>query len=137
MGEIRDLNRHRTGNKHCPLIPMGFYSALEQLPAESGAVEKEAIELRALNEVGRQHTATAHAQLATQDPSYIYWTLLGTQFPFEQLTTADKFIYEAELRTGVGSHFRYAKHLKDALAEWYSQYPETRGLILEGDAEPE
>jgi len=53
------------------------------------------------------------------------------------VTTADKFIYEAELRTGVGSHYRYAQHLHDALQLWYEQFPETRGLIHEGTAEPE
>jgi thymidylate synthase ThyX len=137
MGEIRDLNRHRTGNKYCPLRPAGFYSALEQLPSDADAITDEAEQLRALNDIGRSLSAKAHTQLADRDPTYIYWTLLGTQFPFEQLTTADKFIYEAELRTGVGSHFRYAMHLKDALQEWYARYPETRGLILEGDAEPE
>ncbi len=137
MGEIRDLNRHRTGNKHCPLIPLGFYAALEQLPAVSGSESEEEKALRDLNSTGRSLSAKAHEQLAEHDASYIYWTLLGTQFSFEQITTADKFIYEAELRTGIGSHFRYAKHLKDALEAWYTQYPETRGLILEGNAEPE
>ncbi len=62
---------------------------------------------------------------------------MGTEFPFEHLTTADKFIYEAELRTGVGAHYRYAKHLRDALALFYQQFPSTKGLILEGSAEPE
>jgi hypothetical protein len=71
------------------------------------------------------------------DPAHIYWTLLGTEFPFEHVTTADKFVYEAELRTGVGAHFRYAKHLRDVLALFYRSFPSTKGLILEGSAEPE
>ncbi len=75
--------------------------------------------------------------MTESDPSYIYWTLLGTEFPFEHVTTADKFIYEAELRTGIGAHFRYAKHLRDVLALFYKQFPSTKGLILEGSAEPE
>ncbi len=137
MGEIRDLNRHRTGNKYCPLSPVGFYAALDQLPPQPGPAAEQSKQLQTINAVGRTASARAHQQLAAGDPAYIYWTLLGTQFPFEQLTTADKFIYEAELRTGIGSHFRYAKHLKDVLNEWYAKYPETRGLILEGDAEPE
>ncbi len=137
MGEIRDLNRHRTGNKYCPLIPRGFYSSLEQLPADTTGISTQAKKLQELNIIGRDLSATAHHQLADSDPSYIHWTLLGTQYSFEHLTTADKFIYEAELRTGIGSHFRYARHLKDALSEWYTQFPETKGLILEGNAEPE
>jgi hypothetical protein len=32
LSEIRDLNRHRTGTKWCPLVPRGFYAALDQLP---------------------------------------------------------------------------------------------------------
>ena len=36
-----------------------------------------------------------------------------------------------------GAHYRYAKHLKDILALWYERYPATKGLILEGSAEPE
>ena len=63
--------------------------------------------------------------------------LLGCQFAFEHTTTADKFLYEAELRTGTGAHYRYARHLRDALALWYEIHPETRGLVLEGSAEPE
>ncbi len=133
MAEIRDLNRHRTGNKHCPLLPTGFYSALDCLPGEARGSDT----LSALNERGRHMSARAHALLASGDPTYVYWTLLGTQYPFEHLTTADKFIYEAELRTGTGAHFQYARHLHDALALWYEQYPETRGLVLEGSAEPE
>ena len=79
----------------------------------------------------------AHRLLADGNPAYVYWMLLGTQLDFEHVTTADKFIYEAELRTGTGSHYRYAQHLHDALALWYARFPETRGRILEGEAEPE
>lgn len=137
MGEIRDLNRHRTGNKYCPLIPRGFYSSLEQLPSNIDTIATQAKKLKELNTAGRNLSAEAHTRLAAGDPSYIHWTLLGTQYLFEHITTADKFIYEAELRTGTGSHYRYAKHLKDALSEWYAKYPETQDLILEGNAEPE
>jgi hypothetical protein len=49
----------------------------------------------------------------------------------------DKFIYEMELRTGIGSHYKYAEHCKDILAKWFEKYPETKGLIFEGSAEPE
>jgi thymidylate synthase ThyX len=131
FAEIRDLNRHRTGSKYCPLVPQGFYFALDQCPLERRAA------LEALAAIGRQATSMAVKHLAASDPAYIYWTLLGTEFPFEHVTTADKFIYEAELRTGVGAHFRYAKHLRDVLALFYKQFPSTRGLILEGSGEPE
>ena len=134
FAEIRDLNRHRTGNKYCPLVPQGFYSALDEVP--EGAGEMEAALLR-LNERGRQATAEAYGRLAAGDPTFVYWLPLGTQFLFEHLSTADKFIYEAELRTGTGAHYRYAGHLHDALELWYEACPGTRDCILEGAAEPE
>jgi hypothetical protein len=134
FAEIRDLNRHRTGSKYCPPVPQGFYFAADQIPA---AHEEKRTVLQPWSAVGQRATESASRRLREADPSYVYWTLLGTEFPFEHVTTADKFIYEAELRTGVGAHFRYAKHLRDALALFYQRFPSTKGLILEGSAEPE
>jgi thymidylate synthase ThyX len=137
LAEIRDLNRHRTGNRYCPLSPVGFYSALDELPKDSSDIGDAAAFLKEVNDTGRLATMRAHEVLAAGDPSYVYWLPMGAQCLFEHLTTADKFIYEAELRTGVGAHFRYARHLHDALAIWYERYPGTREFILEGSAEPE
>jgi len=137
LAEIRDLNRHRTGNKHCPLLPQGFYCAKDEIPTSDLLSQGWLERLAALSDFGRDISRLAHDKLADGDPTYVYWTLLGTQYPFEHLTTADKFIYEAELRTGIGAHFRYADHLRETLRLWYDAYPETRGLILEGSAEPE
>jgi thymidylate synthase ThyX len=134
FAEIRDLNRHRTGSKYCPQIPQGFYFALDQAP-ETNAEKRAA--LLPLAGIGREANEQASRRLCESDPAYIYWTLLGTEYPFEHVTTADKFIYEAELRTGLGAHYRYARHLRDALALWYEHFPSTKGLILEGSAEPE
>jgi thymidylate synthase ThyX len=134
FAEIRDLNRHRTGSKYCPQVPSGFYFALDQLPGEANDARARLLDQAA---VGRAASAEALERLKAAEPSYIYWTLLGTEYPFEHTTTADKFLYEAELRTGVGAHFRYAKHLRDALELWYQRFPGTKGLVLEGTAEPE
>lgn len=134
LAEIRDLNRHRTGTKFSTLVPRGFYCAEDQLPAGDGPT---ALCVREAAAHGRALCRRARELLAAGDPSYVYWTLLGTQFDFEHVTTADKFLYEAELRTGTGAHYRYARHLHLALEEWYKRYPETRGLVLEGSAEPE
>ena len=127
LADLRDLNRHRTGSKSVCWHPRGFYGAKDQKPGDSQLAEivstGERLTLRA-----------AHAQ---KEAGGVYWFLLGAQFPFEHTTTADKFIYEAELRTGVGAHYRYAKHLHDVLELWYQKFPQTRGLILEGLAEPE
>jgi thymidylate synthase ThyX len=134
FGEIRDLNRHRTGNKYSPQIPMGFYFAADQLPQDANS--KFAL-LEKQGEVGRKASTTARKLLENGIVTYMYWALLGTEYPFEHTTTADKFIYEAELRTGLGAHYRYAKHLRDALVQWYKRFPTTKGLVLEGSAEPE
>lgn len=131
FAEIRDLNRHRTGTKYCPPCPSGFYWAEEELAgADPGPLSD-------LKEVGRQLTRTARNKLREGDPHAPYWCVLGTQFPFEHTTTADKFLYEAELRTGTGAHYRYAKHLHDSLELWYDRFPETREFVMEGSAEPE
>ena len=135
FAEIRDLNRHRTGTKWCPLVPRGFYAALDQLPPQ---FENEfGDELRALSTFGRDVSRDALNQLRDADASYVYSLLLGTQFSFEHTTTADKFVYEAELRTGTGAHYRYAQHLRDVLALWYQKFPSTKDRVLEGSAEPE
>ncbi len=137
FAEIRDLNRHRTGTKYCPQVPKGFYFALDQIP--SGSIWHNLKEASLIKDaqIGIHASAKALGFLKEGDPTYIYWSLLGTEYLFEHATTADKFIYEAELRTGLGAHFRYAKHLRDVLALWYQQFPLTKGLVLEGGAEPE
>jgi thymidylate synthase ThyX len=135
FAEIRDLNRHRTGTKFCPLRPLGFYGALDQVPQPQSA--EYGANLQVISKVGREASAISHSILSEKDPTYIYWTLLGTQYLFEHATTADKFIYEAELRTGTGAHYRYANHLRDVLSLWYEKFPQTKGLLLEGAAEPE
>jgi thymidylate synthase ThyX len=149
LAEIRDLNRHRTGTKHCPLIPRGFYWAADMWPTErhsgNGQSPGSSAEqlaggyqrLMELARVGREASARTLELLRAEDPTNVYWGLLGTQYEFEHSTTADKFIYEVELRTGTGSHYRYARHLHDTLALWHELYPHTRGLVLEGSAEPE
>lgn len=134
LAEIRDLNRHRTGTKWCPLVPQGFYAALDQCPQNESAASEA---LQELEKIGRRFSQRALELLRAGEDSYVYWLLLGTQLPFEHTTTADKFIYEAELRTGTGAHFRYAEHLREVLALWYKKFPATRGLVLEGSAEPE
>lgn len=138
--ELRDLFRHRTGNRHAPLVPVGFYCALDQVERQVTLGEETYLALYQLvNTVVRPvlEMELSRRQQSPQTGDHTYWGLLGTQYPFEHVTQADKFIYEAELRTGRGAHFRYAQHLRDALALWYTEFPQTRGLVLEGGAEPE
>ena len=120
MAELRDLNRHRTGTKFAPLCPVGFYCAKDQV-VEAGDWINEAF--------GQQMLEQSRDLLGDGDPKYIYYTLLGHQYAFEHTTTADKFIYEVELRTGTGAHYRYAKHFYDLLPLWYLEMPETKSLM--------
>ena len=101
-----------TGSKYCPPVPQGFYYAADQVPAATEEKRAACFSGRRLADAPRN----ARPGVCGARPNRrIFRTLLGTEFPFEHLTTADT-IYEAELRTGVGAHFRYAKHLRDALA---------------------
>jgi hypothetical protein len=74
---------------------------------------------------------------APPNGAHYYGFLLGTQTPFEHSTHADKFIYEVELRTGMGAHFRYAEHLAAACREFLKLVPEMAPFIEIGSAEPE
>ncbi len=124
LAELRDLNRHRTGHRYTPLIQAGFY-----LPPEIPAAPHAAL----LDE----QAALTRELMHRGSPAYVHSLLLGAQTPFEHTTQADKFIYEAELRTGMGAHYRYAEHLSAVLREFLIQVPEARDWVVEGTAEPE
>jgi thymidylate synthase ThyX len=124
IAELRDLNRHRTGHRHTPLIQAGFY-----LPPEIPRAGHQALL--------EEQAALTRELMQRGSPAYVYSLLLGAQTPFEHSTHADKFIYEAELRTGMGAHFRYAEHLSAALREFTRQVPAARDWVVEGTAEPE
>lgn len=124
LAELRDLNRHRTGHRSTPFIQAGFYLPPEiSHAAHAGLLADQLALTRELMQRG--------------SPAYVYSLLLGAQTPFEHSTHADKFIYEAELRTGMGAHFRYAEHLSAVLREFFRQVPEARDWVVEGTAEPE
>jgi hypothetical protein len=124
LAELRDLNRHRTGHRFTPLIQNGFYLPPEIKHADHAALLNAQLDLtRELMQRG--------------SPAYVYSLLLGAQTPFEHSTHADKFIYEAELRTGMGAHFRYAEHLSAVLRKFFEIVPEAKQWVVEGTAEPE
>lgn len=124
IAELRDLNRHRTGYRWSPLVQAGFY-----LPPE--------IERGAHGELLREQAELSRELMRRGSPAYVYSLLLGAQTPFEHSTHGDKFIYEAELRTGMGAHFRYAEHMSAALRAFCDKVPEARQWVVEGTAEPE
>jgi hypothetical protein len=126
LAELRDLNRHRTGYRFSPLNPVGFYLPPEvQYPGQRAFLERY------------QKLIEKLAAEAPPNGAHYYGYLLGTQTPFEHSTHADKFIYEVELRTGLGAHFRYAEHLGAACREFIKLVPEAEPFIEIGAAEPE
>lgn len=137
IAELRDLNRHRTGIKTFSLEPNGMYCSddeikkYEQLDPEiTSKLEKHkrsAIELMVL---GRY-------KFDMLDPYFVYFLPLGTQCFYEHVTTANNFLYQCELRTGLGAHFTYATRMKEVLELWFETYPETKPYITIGNAEPE
>jgi thymidylate synthase ThyX len=126
IAELRDLNRHRSGCRFSPLNPVGFY-----LP--------DGVSHPACNEL-LDRAREFCRNITTEDvtaPAYVYGLHLGTQVYFEHSTHLDKFIYEIELRTGMGAHFRYAEHLAAAYRELCAVVPELARCINVGTAEPE
>lgn len=133
FAELRDLNRHRTGYRFTDLAPKGFY-----LPDETKLAIQNTNQSAYLSIFNKNYSALV-SQIARQAQpglqAYAYF--LGTQVAFEHTQGGDKFLYEVELRTGLGAHFRYAEHLRQAAELYFEKCPETRKYIQLGDAEPE
>jgi thymidylate synthase ThyX len=126
IAELRDLNRHRTGFRFSPLSPVGFY-----LPPN--VIHEKCDALLARQKALVEKLAADKENCA----AFVYGLFLGTQVAFEHSQHLDKFIYETELRTGMGAHFRYAEHLVAANAELLKKMPELTPFIKVGTAEPE
>ncbi|MCL2183845.1 MAG: FAD-dependent thymidylate synthase [Chitinispirillia bacterium] len=126
IAELRDLNRHRSGYRFSPLCPVGFYLPEEARHPNADGLLKDYKKL--IESIASQYRGA---------DAYVYALLLGTQVAFEHSTHLDKFIYEIELRTGMGAHFRYAEHLSKASALLIEQMPELAPFIQKGNAEPE
>ena len=136
IAEIRDMNRHRPGEKEFVGVPQGFYGAEDQIPIGLD-VEEERACLLDINKTSAQTARECLKELIGGNPNFIYKATLGVQFPFSHTNTMNKFIYELELRTGKGTHFRYRKHYNDLLEVLGSYWPEIRNTILAGTGEPE
>lgn len=129
IAELRDLNRHRTGYKFADMTPVGFY-----LPDELRGDKK--IE----DFISRWSvfvTSMSSYPDVYNSPTYMYSYLLGTQVTFEHSTQLDKLIYEIELRTGLGAHFRYADHMEQVAKALIQIRPQYEPFINIGTAEPE
>jgi len=122
IAELRDLNRHRSGYRYTPLAPVGFYTP-------------DIIEVNRFRDFLNRYSELVK-KLSEYNLQY-YGYLLGTQVAFEHTTQLDKFIYEVELRTGLGAHFRYAEHLQAVADKLLSTHPELKAFVNIGTAEPE
>jgi thymidylate synthase ThyX len=134
LAELRDLNRHRTGHRFTNMAPMGFY-----IPTEIREIIQPSEGINQTWNKFLKNYETIVQTLARQSGPGMqaYGYFLGTQVPFEHVQQADKFLYEVELRTGLGAHFRYAEHLTQAAELFFAKHPETKPYIQLGDAEPE
>lgn len=140
MAELRDLNRHRTGYKLCYMFPTGFYSAEDELNRickeyntwndtleDEHGILMDTVVLKTHTDVSKEHKLM----------NSMYWGLLGTTYHYKHGTTLDKLIYEIELRTGLGAHYKYREHMLDVYKSLIEQAPVLEGLILIGKGEPE
>lgn len=125
IAELRDLNRHRSGYRFSTLYPEGFY-----LPEGVDHPDRSKL-------LNRQKAFLEKLLQTDSCYSFVYGLFLGTQVSFEHSTHLDKFIYEIELRTGSGAHFRYAEHLYAAYRKLIAEIPELESHINIGTAEPE
>lgn len=134
LAEIRDLQRHRTGARGASWNPVGFY-----LPTSVYAMIDENSEFA--DEVSRFRKLYVRQlqELCYRTPpgGHCYGMYFGTQMPFVHTQQLDKFIYELELRTGVGAHFRYAEHMRDAADALFAADSSLRAAVNIGAAEQE
>lgn len=137
IAELRDLNRHRTGNKNFTLIPVGFYCSDDEIEKYKHINLEITNELLKLREIGVKLTQAANLRFQVADQSFVYYLPMGAKCRYEHVTTANHFLYQCELRTGLGAHFTYAERMREVLELWHRIYPETRDLIKSGNAEPE
>lgn len=108
IAELRDLNRHRTGEKIVDLAPKGFYCAWDQL----GPVDND-FELMGLYDYCIDQSSSVLSDYNNLNQDFIYDCTLGYEFTFSHLTTLNHLVYEIELRTGSGCHFNYKRHLNE------------------------
>ena len=137
LAEIRDMNRHRPGEKDFAGVPQGYYSALDQIPSYPLDIADEAESLQQLDKESAVSLKCCMDQLLVGNKNFIYEATLGVQFPFSHTNTLNKFVYELELRTGKGTHFRYRKHYNDLLEILEKDEPALRAMITAGRGEPE
>lgn len=144
QAEIRDMNRHRPGVRNISLRPEGFYFAEDQINRvlqnnPSIELRDKAMELvQAGLKVAQMTLSLSNEVLNSTSPwNVVYSTVLGNTFSFSHTSTFGHLIYECELRTGPGTHYRYRDHYLQLLEAVYKKFPLIKEFVLEGSGEPE
>lgn len=130
--ELRDVNRHRPGERLLNLCPIGFYGAQDQFQE----FEVEVSQYRPLIDFGNSICEAAFIALKSGDINFVYRLPLGVTCSFGHSNTLGNLLYEIELRTGPGTHYRYRQHYLDLLNQVRKQIP-SLGKVLVGSGEPE
>ena len=124
FAEIRDFSRHRTGSKSLDLKPRGYYFAQDQLlkpDSKLGAIHVRAID----------HSVKLQEQYNREEKSWVYNALLGTEFSYSHTTTLNQFLYQCEIRTSKGAHFRYRELMNDVLNIFLDKNPDFKGKLFD------
>lgn len=139
IAEIRDFNRHRTGHKYFPVLPIGCYTASDQIRRINNVAKGSLLRdvLKDAQAAAIRATQVARDRLAEGKPDYVYYLPLGAQCFYEHTTQAHFFAYQAELRTGVGTHYYYASCMRKVLSLFHEMFPGSEQLLKAGTSEPE
>lgn len=141
IAELRDVNRHRPGEKYAPLIPMGFYCASDRVNSDlTSSQDRQAIidrlESLRVETWGRTEAFAKHC-FENRIGALPYLLPLGTQVMLTFSTSLSHLIYMIQLRTGAGTHFKYREHFLTLFDLLVGQFPTLRDLIEIGGGEPE
>ncbi len=133
IAEARDINRQRPCRKDTLLAPVGFYMAPEM--AES--IKELGLNEKYLNLQEKRSKLMTELAKSESPESYASLLFLGDQTPFEMHTDAAHMTYVLELRTGIGVHFRYDEHMRQAFNSFEKQIPQWTKYVELGTGEPE
>src|SRR5690606_20413204 len=78
FAELRDFNRHRTGEKYTDLCPTAVYLGEDLIPASLMLSAEQVEVIEAARECLVERGAHARDLLAAGEWTYVYWAHLGT-----------------------------------------------------------
>ena len=137
FAEIRDLNRHRTGTKYCPLAPQGFYFALDQLPASADGSGQQAGNAPGTGP-DRQGGLGHGGRLAGPGRAGLHLLVgIGNRVPVRAHHHRRQVHLRGRIEDRAGRPFPLRQAFARRACPVVREVPCTKGLVLEGSAEPE